>query len=362
MLTRTRSSAEPLVRSSAGIKRIRREITTIPRTPTPPQQQSTTAAFNFSILSANVAGLRGVLKSSVKSENLKQSLLQAKPDILCLQEHKLQEQHIEDVQLQLKELLLPEFTIHAAFWSCSQKPGKLGYSGVSTLLLSATQPVIRHWSGFDVDDKAATKTLDDASSIHNLVISEGRIITVELPNMYIINTYVPNSGQGLKRTDYRTSIWDPMLGAYMRRLNDTKPVVIIGDLNVAFGVLDIHNFYPRQGFPNALGNNEYKGLSQLKKQAGCTQIERDSFQTSMLGKDNDFVDSFRHFWPQAEGCFTYWSQRAGNRQVNRGLRLDYAVCSANLLDNGTLVDSFLLDDSPPFSDHAAMGVRFNLEL
>ena len=106
MLTRTRSSAEPLVRSSAGIKRIRREITTIPRTPTPPQQQSTTAAFNFSILSANVAGLRGVLKSRVKSENLKQSLLQAKPDILCLQEHKLQEQHIEDVQLQLKELLL----------------------------------------------------------------------------------------------------------------------------------------------------------------------------------------------------------------------------------------------------------------
>ena len=198
--------------------------------------------------------------------------------------------------------------------------------------------------------------------------------------MFIVNTYVPNSGQHLKRLDYRTNHWDQQLGQYLHKLNQSKPVVLMGDLNVAHGILDCHNFYTRPGFPDELlkkENNEYKGLSQLKKQAGCTPMERTSFEHNIL-QDGAFVDTFRHFHPLATGCFTYWSMRAGNRKVNRGLRLDYCVTSRSMLSSKAgegggegdeeessckvqVVDSFLCDDVdewPAFSDHSPMGARF----
>ena len=164
---------------------------------------------------------------------------------------------------------------------------------------------IKHWAGFPEELQSYdTKEKDIAT----LVASEGRILTVEYSSMFVINTYVPNSGQGLKRLNYRTSVWDQQLGKYIRDLESKKPVVLIGDMNVAHGILDAHNFYPRKGFPLELmkeETDEYVGLSQLRKQPGCTIAERSSFQENILG--NEFVDSFRSLYPTHQGRFSYYS-------------------------------------------------------
>ena len=129
-------------------------------------------------------------------------------------------------------------------------------------------------SGFDNDSGTTSDNdCETTSELSTIVASEGRLLTLEFEHMFVVNAYVPNSGQGLKRLAYRTQEWDIQLGEHLRRLK--KPVILIGDLNVAHNVIDIHNFYQRPGFPTELGDNEYKGLSQLKKQAGCTPIERE---------------------------------------------------------------------------------------
>ena len=388
----------------------RRTVTIIPRQATPPQ--TTLPPSNFSVLSCNVAGLRGVLNNPKKTAAFKSCIVQANPSLLCLQETKLQESHVEEIQDKLLQALSPEFQF-TAVWNCSTKPAKLGYSGVACLLRSdlPATPLLNHWSGFksdesdatssspsspspsfsvtDTDTTTTTTTLSSStgSDISELVASEGRLLTLEFPKMCVVNAYVPNSGQKLKRVNYRTTEWDVHMGKYLRKLEFTlnKPVMLIGDLNVAHNVLDIHNFYVRPGFPffdsdaaaaaggdsdsvyATVSQEQYKGLSQLKKQAGCTIEERTSFQKNILGEDDDFVDGFRYFWPHAQGCFTYWSQRAGNKAVNRGLRLDYCVVSSSMLsgnkDGAMLVDTFLCDHEkewPVYSDHCPVGAIFRI--
>ena len=173
----------------------------------------------------------------------------------------------------------------------------------------------------------------------------------------MVNTYVPNSGQNLNRLDYRINTWDKALTKYLKKLEESKPVVLIGDLNVAHDIRDIHNFYTKAWFPDKPeGTDEYEGLKHVSLQAGCTKKERASF-AEFLG--NGFVDTFRRFHPSATGCFSYWSMRAGNRQYNKGLRLDYAIASAKMLEshgNGPkVVDSFILDNTAAFSDHCPVG-------
>ena len=401
----------------------RRTVTIIPRQATPPQTSTSSIlppSNFFSVLSCNVAGLRGVLNNPKKTAAFKSCIVQANPSLLCLQETKLQESHVEEIQDKLLQALSPEFQFTHAVWNCSKKPAKLGYSGVACLLRSnlADTPLLNHWSGFNSDESDATSSPSSSSSatdtdtttttttttttlssstdsdISEMVASEGRLLTMEFPKMCVVNAYVPNSGQKLKRVNYRTTEWDVRMGKYLRKLESTlnKPVMLIGDLNVAHSVLDIHNFYVRPTFPffdndattaaggggggdggesdnvyATVSQEEYKGLSQLKKQAGCTIEERISFQNNILGKENDFVDGFRYFWPHAQGCFTYWSQRAGNKAVNRGLRLDYCVVSSSMLsgngDGAMLVDTFLCDDEkewPVFSDHCPVGALFRI--
>ena len=352
--------------TAARIKRTRLSSSSdkIPRQVTPPQNtQPNNVKTSISILSANVAGLRSILSNPDKLHAFKACITRANPDILCLQETKLQEKHEEEIEVALAN----EFSFSKAIWTSSRKPGKLGYSGVSCLLMNknneekTAMKLLNSWEGFDNDSGTTSDNdCETTSELSTIVASEGRLLTLEFEHMFVVNAYVPNSGQGLKRLAYRTQEWDIQLGEHLRRLK--KPVILIGDLNVAHNVIDIHNFYQRPGFPTELGDNEYKGLSQLKKQAGCTPIERESF-SKMLG--NEFTDSFRHFNADATGCFSYWSMRAKNRVRNRGLRLDYCVVSNSIIDDGTVVDSFLCDDLevyPSFSDHCPVGIELLLPL
>ena len=164
------------------------------------------------------------------------------------------------------------------------------------------------------------------SSVHD---TEGRLITVDFPLFSLTNLYVPNSGQKLERLDYRTKSWDVDLAMYIRTKekegrdgNGKRPQIWLGDLNVAHRKWDVWN----------------DGAKHLAKQAGTTEEERKSFGRQLDGdvesdRECSYMDAFRHLHPEAKGHYTYWSQRAGNRDTNKGLRLDYFVCSEYLFED-----------------------------
>lgn len=244
------------------------------------------------ILSWNVAGLRALLKKvkeaaeGRREEHIPHPLAlaeQERADVLCLQEIKLQDEHCADA---LRELRLPDGW-HAT-WNCSQS--KKGYSG--TAILSREQPL--------------SVTCGIGAEHHD---GEGRVVTAEFPDFYLVNCYVPNSGEGLKRLDYRVNLWDKEFAAYLKGLEARKPVVLTGDLNVAPTELDIHN--PK-------GN---------LKSAGFTPEERASFQANLL--EDGFVDCFRALHPHAV-AYTYWGYRFNARANNKGWRLDHFLVSSAL--------------------------------
>ena len=323
---------------------------------------------HIKIVSANVAGLRGMLNNEAKKANFLKLINQESPDIIGIQEHKLQEVHVEAEGQNMKKIL-PNYQ---QYWSCSTN--KKGYSGVAFFVRSneksgSKQKTVKEMFSKKQDKSSSDNEEDCTNTISvryglgkkyendPIASKEGRVITIELESLFIINVYVPNSGQNLERLDYRTTTWDQALCGYMKELEKTKPVVLIGDLNVAHDIRDIHNFYVKPWFPHKPEEeDEYKGLKSVSIQAGCTKQERDSF-TKFL--DNGFVDTFRKLFPNASGCFSYWSVRANNRPYNKGLRLDYAVASSKMLDKSEncpqVVDSLIFDDLPAFSDHCPVG-------
>jgi exodeoxyribonuclease-3 len=332
----------------------------------------------FTLLSMNVAGLRGVLRSPEKSAALRATVAAVRPHLLCLQEHKLQDEHVADATVALRELLGGDlgFSSRAApsssLFACSGPPARKGYSGTACLLSDALPTtLLDSWSGFPAPLVASRAADADTDSVH----AEGRLVTLEFQDIVVVNTYTPNSGSKLARLPHRVAYWDKIMAAYLDWLerHRGKPVCLVGDLNVAHKVQDIHNFYSRPGFPDQLpevgAKDHFKGVSALKQQAGCTAEERLSF-TALLASGSGYVDAFRHLHPDALGRFSYWSQRAGNRRWNRGLRIDYCVVSACLLAEGVtsgslprLHSSFICDDEaayPPFSDHAPVGASFLL--
>ena len=306
------------------------------------------------IISWNVAGLRGILKKNANV--LKNLVVSEQPDILCLQEHKLQPDHAQEFIHLLSDLG------YKGFWTYSVE--KKGYSGTvvfvratlsddtaaagapsstssassssSPAKKSKKQASLKSFfgkaAGGDGDgDSGESDTiavtmepLPPTMIVENVIydlpdkrfIGEGRIVQIETPGFYFIGTYVPNSGQKLERLDYRTNDWDVYIRDYLRDLAKTKPVIFGGDLNVAHLDLDIYN----------------AGQPHLKKQAGTTPQERASFGVLL---SSGFKDALRHFYPEARGQFTYWSQRTFARPVNNGLRLDYFICSENLFDTTT---------------------------
>ncbi len=143
--------------------------------------------------------------------------------------------------------------------------------------------------------------------------AEGRAVTLEFETFYLVNTYIPNAGMGLKRLSYRMQ-WDLAMWDYLRRLDASKPVVWCGDLNVAHKPIDLRN--PKSNL----------------KTAGFTVEERRSF-SNFLSSGDGFVDVFRNFFPNKKGIYTFWSYKSSGRASNVGWRLDYFILSKRFAPN-----------------------------
>lgn len=239
-------------------------------------------------ISWNVNGLRACIqKGFVEYFN------NADADIFCIQESKLQE---GQVSLELDG--------YDQYWNYAQKKG---YSG--TAVFSRIKPVsVSYGMGIQEHD------------------TEGRIITLEFEEFYFITLYTPNSKQELERLDYRMK-WEDDFRKYIKELDKNKPVIICGDLNVAHKEIDLKN----------PGSN--------RKNAGFTDEERNKF-TELL--DEGFIDTYRYFYPDKEGAYSWWSYRFNARANNAGWRIDYFCVSERLKDR--LVDADIHSDVQG-SDH-----------
>jgi exodeoxyribonuclease-3 len=254
----------------------------------------------MNIISWNINGLRAVMK-----KGFLESISKLDPDILCLQEAKASESEIQ------KELLpLTKYHLY------SNSAIKKGYSG--TITLSKKEPI--HFE--------ASMGVEDHDK-------EGRLICTEFPEFYLINVYVPNSGQKLDRLDYRKK-WDQDLLSYLKALEEKKPLLVLGDFNVAHQPIDLKN-----------------DKANYNKTAGYTQIEIDGM-TNLL--NSGFVDTFRHFHPN-KIAYTFWSYRFKARERNTGWRIDYFLASEKLLSKIKSVE--ILSDYYG-SDHCP--IRLNIDL
>ncbi|HEY1025277.1 MAG TPA: exodeoxyribonuclease III [Sphingobacteriaceae bacterium] len=249
----------------------------------------------------NVNGLRAIMKKDFVADIRKMD-----PDILCLQETKASAEEVRS----LCELL-PGYHVYV-----NSSKARKGYSG--TAILTKTAPL---------------------SVVYDLNIEEhdqeGRIITAEYEPFFLVTVYVPNSGEGLKRLDYREK-WDSDLTALVQQLNSKKPVIIAGDLNVAHTALDIA-----------------RAKENYNRSAGYTQREIDGFNKLL---NAGFTDTFRHFHPDVIK-YTYWNQLFNARARNRGWRIDYILASNSLLSH--LNEAMIYNDYFG-SDHCPVAVKLEV--
>ncbi len=229
------------------------------------------------LISWNVNGLRACLQKGFED-----FFNEIDADIFCLQETKMQEGQV-DLELE-------------GYFKYYNYAEKKGYSG--TAVFSKVEPIsVSYGIGIEEHDK------------------EGRVITLEYKDFYFITIYTPNSKRELKRLDYRMK-WEDDFFKYLKNLEKSKPVIFAGDLNVAHKEIDLKN--PKTN----------------RKNAGFTDEERQKFQNLM---DNGFIDTYRHFYPDDEGKYSWWSYMFSAREKNAGWRIDYFVVSDSLKDK--LVDA-----------------------
>lgn len=286
--------------------------------------------------------------------------------MLCLQETKLQEMHLEDPKLKLRGIM--DEAGYDEHWSCST--AKKGYSGTAVFVKRRSggekgkKKQQAKMDSFFAPKTKKAKTKESSSesslpvspevlrptsvgfSLDQEIDNEGRMVVLEFPWATIANVYVPNSGQKLERLDYRTNEWDQFFLKFMQDKQKTRnlPVIWLGDLNIAHKAYDIWN----------------DGAKHLAKQAGVTEQERESFTTQL---EAGFVDIFRKLHPDAKGNYSYWSQRAGNRLPNKGLRLDYFVASQDMFEDDSRViprDSYMIMDQMG-SDHAPVVLELEIK-
>ena len=201
-------------------------------------------------------------------------------DIFCVQETKLQDGQID--------LDLPGYH---QYWNYAEKKG---YSG--TAMFTKQEPIsVAYGIGIEEHDH------------------EGRVITAEFDSFYAVTCYTPNSQNELRRLDYRMT-WEDAFLDYLKKLNEKKPVVLCGDLNVAHEEIDLKN--PKTN----------------RKNAGFTDEEREKM-TVLL--DSGFTDTYRHFYPDTEGVYSWWSYRFKAREKNAGWRIDYFITSKSIDDKLT---------------------------
>jgi exodeoxyribonuclease III len=222
------------------------------------------------LVSWNVNGIR-----ACSGKGFLDFFKEAEADLFCIQETKLQEGQIN---LELED--------YHQFWNYAEKKG---YSG--TAVFSRQEPLSIKYGIGSVD--------------HD---HEGRAITLEFDHFYLVNVYTPNSQRDLARLGYRLA-WEDRLKEYMLELDEKKPVILCGDLNVAHNEIDLKNPKPNRG------------------NSGFTDEERGKM-TELL--NSGFVDSFRHLYPDAEGIYTWWSYMNKVRERNIGWRIDYFIISERL--------------------------------
>ena len=225
------------------------------------------------LVSWNVNGIRAAVK-----KNFVEEVRKSKADIYCIQETKAQNDQVTEALVELSDYhIIP----HSA--------EKKGYSGVA--ILSKTEP-IKVTNGIRIEE-------------HD---QEGRVISCEYENFILVNVYVPNSGSGLKRLDYR-STWDKAFAEYLTKLRRKKKVIVTGDFNVAHQAIDLA-----------------RPKSNYNKTSGYTQVEIDGM-TEILNVG--FIDSFRHLYPETQK-YSFWSIRFGARAKNVGWRIDYFLIDRRL--------------------------------
>ncbi len=224
------------------------------------------------LISWNVNGLRACV-----TKGFMDYFKEVDADIFCIQESKLQEGQID---LDLKG--------YHQYWNYAEKKG---YSG--TAIFTKIKP-ISHSYGINKEE-------------HD---KEGRVITLEFDDFYMVTVYTPNSQQELKRLDYRMS-WEEDFKAYIKELDRVKPVIICGDLNVAHREIDLKN------------------PSSNKMNAGFTNEEREKFSVLL---ESGFIDTYRYFYPEKAGAYSWWSYRFNARANNAGWRIDYFCVSQRLED------------------------------
>ena len=224
------------------------------------------------LVSWNVNGIRAcVQKGFLEFFN------KVNADIFCIQESKLQEGQIN-----------LDLDGYYQYWNYAEKKG---YSG--TAIFSKKEPItVSYGIGIEEHDK------------------EGRVITLEFEDFYFITVYTPNSKTELERLDYRM-IWEDEFRKYMKNLEEKKPVIVCGDLNVAHKEIDLKN--PKTN----------------RKNAGFTDEERAKFTELM---NAGFIDTFRYFYPEQEGSYSWWSYRFKAREKNAGWRIDYFLTSNSMKD------------------------------
>lgn len=237
------------------------------------------------LYSWNVNGIRAVLNKGL----FQKFIADHDPDILCLQETKAERGQVE--------LDLPQYTEH--FFSAVKK----GYSG--TAIFSKT-PALRYIDGFPEDIIKKFGVTGDTYGDPN---AEGRVIAAEFDDFFVVTVYTPNSKGDLTRLELREKHWDPAFLAYMKQLEQTKPVVFCGDLNVAHTEIDLANPAPNVG------------------KHGFTDEERAGFQTFL---DAGFVDTFRAAHPDTKEAYTWWTHWANARARNIGWRIDYWLASKEI--------------------------------
>ena len=241
-------------------------------------------------ISWNVNGLRAVV-----GKGFKEIFTDLDADFFCLQETKLQEGQID-----------LSFDGYTSYWNYAEKKG---YSGTAIFTRHKPQAVTY---GIGIDN-------------HDL---EGRVITLEMEDFLLVTAYTPNSQDGLKRLDYRMS-WENDFRNYLLQLDQKKPVILCGDLNVAHKEIDLKN--PKNNRMNP----------------GFTDQEREQFTTLL---DAGFTDSYRHFYPDTEGAYSWWSYRFQARAKNAGWRIDYFVVSNRLcqrMQNASILNEIFGSDHCP---------------
>jgi len=246
------------------------------------------------LISWNVNGLRAIYKKGFMD-----AFKTLNADIFCIQETKMQEGQIE---LDLEK--------YHEYYNYAERKG---YSG--TAIFTKNKPLnVNYGIGVEEHDK------------------EGRVITLEFEDFYMVNCYTPNSGRELVRLEYRME-WEEEFRKYIKKLDTKKPVIICGDLNVAHTEIDLKN--PKSN----------------RKNAGFTDEERGKIDKLL---NSGFTDTFRKVYPDKEGCYTWWSYMRNSRANNAGWRIDYFLVSDRISKN--IKDAYIYSDIMG-SDHCPVGLE-----